>query len=139
MRGLYYMWLSQLYGDVPLYTSTSIIDDMQLEVSAESVIYPQIIADFVSGMNQVQHRAGVSETGYTLENVQNERRWEFAMEGLRFNDMRRWSGCRHHHEDSYAARALGRQRGQQITCHGKKNSQIMEHMTCSWEKRYADT
>ena len=89
-------------------------------------------------MNLVQDRAGVPRTGYSLENVQNERRWEFALEGIRFNDMRRWSGI-DSKEDSYAARALGRQKGQQITCLGKKNSQIMEHMTCSWEKRYMDT
>ena len=27
MRGLYYMWLTQLYGDVPLITSTTITED----------------------------------------------------------------------------------------------------------------
>ena len=48
MRGLYYMWLSQLYGDVPLITSTVITDEMQEQVSAADVIYPQIIADFIS-------------------------------------------------------------------------------------------
>ena len=51
MRGLYYMWLSQLYGDVPLITSTVITDDMQQQVSAEEFIYPQIISDFVSAKN----------------------------------------------------------------------------------------
>ena len=51
MRGLYYMWLSQLYGDVPLITSTVITDDMQQEVSAEEFVYPQIISDFVSAKN----------------------------------------------------------------------------------------
>ena len=91
-------------------------------------------------MNQVQKRAGVSLTGYTLENVQNERRWEFALEGLRFNDMRRWSGCDKHSETSYAARALQAQNGQQITCLGKKKSKTMAHMTgTGWAKRYADT
>ena len=89
-------------------------------------------------MNQVQKRAGVKQTGYSLEAVQNERRWEFALEGLRFNDMRRWSGI-DSGEGSYAAKALQAQRGQQITCLGKKKSKTMEHMTCSWSKRYADT
>ncbi|MBQ2127685.1 MAG: RagB/SusD family nutrient uptake outer membrane protein, partial [Prevotella sp.] len=51
MRGLYYMWLSQLFGDVPLITSTVITDDMQNQVSAEEVIYPQILSDFVSAKN----------------------------------------------------------------------------------------
>lgn len=89
-------------------------------------------------MNEVQKRAGVKQTAYSLEAVQNERRWEFALEGLRFNDMRRWSGI-DSGESSYAAKALQKQNGQQITCLGKKKSKTMEHMTCSWAKRYADT
>ena len=93
-----------------------------------------------SYMNQVQARAGVPQTAYSLENVQNERRWEFALEGLRFNDMRRWSGKDNHSENSYAAKALQAQRGKMIVCLGQKGSKIsMEHMTCSWSKRYADT
>ena len=91
-----------------------------------------------SYMNQVQKRAGVPQTAYSLKAVQNERRWEFALEGIRFNDMRRWSGI-NSGENSYAAKALQKQNGQQITCLGKKNSRIMEHMTCSWSKRYAAT
>ncbi len=89
-------------------------------------------------MNEVQKRAGVKQTPYSLEAVQNERRWEFALEGIRFNDMRRWSGI-DSGENSYAAKALQKQRGQQITCLGKKKSRTMEHMTCSWSKRYAAT
>ena len=89
-------------------------------------------------MNQVQKRAGVPQTAYSLTAVQNERRWEFALEGLRFNDMRRWSGI-DSGENSYAAKALQAQRGQQITCLGKPKSRVMEHMTCSWAKRYAAT
>ena len=91
-------------------------------------------------MNQVQARAGVPQTGYSLQNVQNERRWEFALEGLRFNDMRRWSGKDGHSENSYAAKALQAQKGKQIVCYGQKGAKrSMEHMTCSWSKRYADT
>ena len=91
-------------------------------------------------MNQVQARAGVPLTGYSLKNVQNERRWEFALEGLRFNDMRRWSGVDGHSENSYAAKALQAQKGKQIVCLGQKSAKRnMEHMTCSWSKRYADT
>ena len=61
MRGLYYMWLSQLYGDVPLITSTTITADMQQQVSAEEAIYPQIISDFVSGMNLMGTSAGFGD------------------------------------------------------------------------------
>ena len=90
-------------------------------------------------MNQVQRRAGVPETDYSLKAVQDERRWEFAFEGLRFNDMRRWTGkdCSN---SQYAPAALQAQRGKQIICLGDKaNKRTMEHMTCSWTKRYTDT
>ncbi len=90
-------------------------------------------------MNQVQRRAGVPETPYTLTNVQNERRWEFAFEGLRFNDMRRWSGAESHSMSSYAARALQKQAGKLITVQGRRNDRNMAHMTCSWSERYAET
>ena len=89
-------------------------------------------------MNQVQKRAGVPQTGYSWKIVQDERRWEFALEGLRFNDMRRWSGI-NSGETSYAAKALQAQTGKSITVKGKKNAMTMAHMTCSWTKRYADT
>jgi len=92
-----------------------------------------------SYMNQVQKRAGVPETGYSLTEVQNQRRWEFAFEGLRFNDMRRWSG-KDGGESCYAAKALQAQAGKQVVVKGQVASKTaMKHMTCSWAKRYADT
>ena len=92
-----------------------------------------------SYMNQVQARAGVPQTGYSLANVQNERRWEFAFEGVRFNDMRRWSG-KDAGQTSYAALALEAQNGQKIVVKGNTSDKVtMRHMTCSWSKRYADT
>jgi hypothetical protein len=134
------------WSKCPGYTSSSLdnkqqgdhFEDYYLMRYADVLLMLTELTGDASYMNMVQRRAGVPTTGYSLENVQNERRWEFALEGLRFNDMRRWSGI-DSGEGSYAAKALGRQKGQQITCLGKKNSRIMEHMTCSWEKRYADT
>ena len=90
-------------------------------------------------MNQVQRRAGVPETAYSLKELQNQRRWEFAFEGLRFNDMRRWSGI-DGGESCYAAKALQAQAGKQMVVKGNVASKTaMKHMTCSWAKRYADT
>ena len=51
MRGLYTLWLTQLFGDVPLITQTTITPEIQKQVSAEEVIYPQILSDFTSGKN----------------------------------------------------------------------------------------
>jgi hypothetical protein len=90
-------------------------------------------------MNQVQARAGVPQTAYSLEAIQNERRWEFAFEGIRFNDMRRWSG-KDSGEGSYAAKALQAQAGKKVVVKGNTSDKVaMKHMTCSWAKRYADT
>ena len=90
-------------------------------------------------MNQVQKRAGVPETAYSLKAVQDERRWEFAFEGLRFNDMRRWSGI-DGGEGCYAAKALEAQAGKKVVVKGNTAERIpMRHMTCGWAKRYAQT
>ena len=51
MRGLYNLWLTQLFGDVPLITATLITPEMEEEASAEEAIFPQIFSDFWSGMN----------------------------------------------------------------------------------------
>jgi len=136
-------WWSQCEG----YTSSSLDNKMQgdhfedyyLMRYADVLLMLTELTGDASYMNQVQARAGVPLTAYSLKNVQNERRWEFALEGLRFNDMRRWSGI-NSGESSYAAKALQAQRGKLIVCLGDvANKRVHEHMTCSWAKRYADT
>ena len=146
--------LDALTGDSPWwdavtgYSSSSLDNPMQgdhfedyyLMRYADVLLMLTELTGDASYMNQVQARAGVPQTGYSLKNIQNERRWEFALEGLRFNDMRRWSGVDGHSQTSYAAKALQAQKGKQITCYGKHSTKVsMEHMTCSWAKRYADT
>lgn len=41
-------------------------------------------------MDRVRSRAGLSSVPVTLENIQNERRWELAFEGIRYFDLLRW-------------------------------------------------
>ncbi len=138
-------WWSKAGGDT--YTSSldnkqqgDHFEDYYLMRYADVLLMMTELTGDAQYMNQVQKRAGVPQTGYSLVNVQNERRWEFALEGLRFNDMRRWSGCDGHSENSYAAKALQAQKGKQIVCLGQKGSKrSLEHMTCSWSKRYAAT
>ncbi len=136
-------WWSQCPG----YSSSSLdnkqqgdhFEDFYLMRYADVLLMLTELTGDAQYMNQVQRRAGVPETPYSLKAVQNERRWEFAMEGLRFNDMRRWSGI-DSGENSYAAKALEAQSGKQIVCLGDKaNKRSLQHMTCSWKKRYADT
>ena len=134
------------WSKCPGYTSSSLDNKQQgdhfedyylMRYSDVLLMLTELTGD-AQYMHEVQKRAGVAETAYSLENVQNERRWEFALEGLRFNDMRRWSGCDNHSENSYAAKALQAQSGKSITVRGKAGS-TLAHMTCSWSKRYADT
>ena len=137
------------WAQAPGYTSSGIagnelqgdhFEDFYLMRYADVLLMLTELTGDASYMNQVQARAGVPQTPYSLTNIQNERRWEFAMEGLRFNDMRRWSGVDGHSELSYAAKALQAQDGKQIVCLGDKaNKRTMHHMTCSWAKRYAAT
>jgi len=137
-------WWSQCEG----YSSSSLdnkqqgdhFEDYYLMRYADVLLMMSELTGQVSYMNQVQARAGVPlTTAYSLKALQDERRWEFALEGLRFNDMRRWSGADGHSETSYAAKALQAQSGKSITVRGKKNSMNMAHMTSSWAKRYAAT
>ena len=136
-------WWSMCEG----YSSSSLDNKMQgdhfedfylMRYSDVLLMLTELTGD-ASYMNQVQRRAGVPETPYSLKAVQDERRWEFAFEGLRFNDMRRWTGNKPN-ENSYAPKALQAQSGKQIICLGdKSNKRTMKHMTCSWAKRYIDT
>ena len=136
-------WWSQAPG----YTGSSLENKMQgdhfedfyLMRYADVLLMLTELTGDAQYMNQVQKRAGVPETAYSLKAVQDERRWEFCFEGIRFNDMRRWTGkdCSN---SQYAPNALQAQRGKQIVCLGDKaNKRTMEHMTCSWTKRYNDT
>ena len=136
-------WWSMAEG----YTGSSLENKMQGDHFEDFYLmrYPDVLLMLteLTGdakyMNQVQARAGVPLTGYSLKAVQDERRWEFAFEGIRFNDMRRWTG-NNPNENSYAPKALQAQAGKQIVCLGdKSNKRTMTHMTCSWAKRYIDT
>ena len=146
--------LDALTGDSPWwdavtgYSSSSLDNPMQgdhfedyyLMRYADVLLMASELTGDVQYMNQVQARAGVPlTTTYSLKALQDERRWEFVFEGVRFNDMRRWSGI-DSGEGSYAAKALQAQAGKLIVCLGDKaNKRTMPHMTCSWAKRYADT
>ena len=50
----------------------------------------------------MRSRSGLPPVAYTLENLQNERRWELAFEGLRYYDLLRWG---------IAGEALAKQNG----------------------------
>jgi hypothetical protein len=137
-------WWSKCEG----YSSSSLdnkqqgdhFEDFYLMRYADVLLMLTELTGDASFMHQVQARAGVPQTPYSWKALQDERRWEFAMEGLRFNDLRRWSGI-DSGTSSMAAQALQAQKGKQIVCLGQKSAKrSLEHMTSAgWAKRYADT
>ena len=91
-------------------------------------------------MNQVRARVGLPGVDYSWQNIQNERRFELAGEGLRFNDLRRWSG-KDGGSGCLAATALQKQEGTRVNYCGTWTT--MSHGKgvggSSWAQRYADT
>lgn len=67
------------------------IHDLILIRFAEVLLMQSELKEDVNGINRVRARAGLSPiAAYSLTALQNERRWEFACEGIRWNDIRRW-------------------------------------------------
>ncbi len=67
------------------------IHDMVLIRFADVLLMQSELKEDVSGINKVRARAGLAPiAAYSLEALQNERRWELAFEGTRWNDIRRW-------------------------------------------------
>ena len=91
-----------------------------------------------AGMNAVRKRAGLDAVGYSWEAIRNERHWELATEGLRYQDLRRWSGTGAG-EGSIVCKALEGQAGQIIWNKGVQSTQPLKHITCSWTERYTKT
>lgn len=82
------------------------IHDLVLIRFADVLLMQSELKEDVSGINRVRKRAGLDPIGaYSLTALQNERRWELALEGIRWNDIRRWH---------IAAAALSKQENQPV-------------------------
>lgn len=82
------------------------IHDLVLIRFADVLLMQSELKGDVAGINRVRARAGLEGIGsYSLEALQNERRWELALEGIRWNDIRRWH---------IAAAALAKQENQPV-------------------------
>ena len=66
MRGLFYLWGTQFWGNIPAYWAAAAPDPCP-QVSAEEVIYPHILADFTSAMNLMQHGATTLGDGHATK------------------------------------------------------------------------
>ena len=82
------------------------IHDMVLIRFADVLLMQSELKEEATGINKVRARAGLDPiSGYSLIALQNERRWELACEGIRWNDIRRWH---------IAATQLAKQEGQPV-------------------------
>ena len=103
---------------------------------ADVLLMQSELTGTVDGINKVRERAGLPAlTAYSLAALQNERRWELAFEGLRWNDMRRWG-------DDYCKAALDKQMNTEIFNQGKKTANPQgvpeyEENPTSYSQRYA--
>lgn len=110
--------------------------DIVLLRLADVMLMHSELTGTVTYMNKVRARAGLSDTTYSWTNIKNERRWELAGEGLRFNDLRRWSG-KDGGESCEAAVAIERKNGSKVNYTGTWTT--IKHASSSFAKRYAET
>ena len=57
---------------------------------ADVLLMHSELKEDAEGLNRVRARVGLSPVGYSLDNIQKERRHELAFEGTRWADIRRW-------------------------------------------------
>lgn len=142
-----YIWWGayrKLYTTSPNTNGNSMqgdhFSDMVLLRLADVMLMHSELTGNADMMNKVRARVGLPATTYSWENIKNERRWELAGEGLRFNDLRRWSG-KDGGAGCEAATALQRQEGSRVNY--TMNWTVMSHGKgvggSSWAQRYADT
>ena len=89
------------------------IHDIVLLRYADVLLMQSELKKDATGLNKVRARAGLPAVGYSLDAIQKERRHELALEGERWNDMRRWH---------IAAAALDQQLNQPTYYCGQKST-----------------
>lgn len=138
--GANYTWWGQIQDGYTNQNGNSLqgdhFNDVILMRYADILLMHSELTGNADGMNQVRARAGLPAIAYSLDAIKRERSCEFTFEGIRFNDLRRWSG-KGAGESCMAAKALQAQEGSFLFSEGNKTT--MHHQTSSWAKRYAET
>ena len=104
--------------------------DITLMRFADILLMHSELTQTADGLNKVRARAGLPPVAYSTEALRNERRWEFAMEGLRWGDMRRYG-------KAYCIDALQKQLGHKIWNEGKET--VMKDQGSGYKNRYETT
>lgn len=68
----------------------ALFEDLVVIRFADVLLMHSELTGTADGMNRVRARAGLPAIGYSLEALQNERRYELCFEGTRWSDIRRW-------------------------------------------------
>lgn len=127
-NGGYYSFCAPMFGDASTtgHFQVSHCQSMPLIRYADVLLMrSELYEDANKGLNEVRARAGLEPVAYSLQALQNERRWELAFEGYRWDDMRRWG---------IAAAALDKQVGGAIHNDGKAT--VMKAQGGKYSDRY---
>jgi hypothetical protein len=88
--GYWQTFEQDMYGYTSQNFQLTNIHDLILIRFADVLLMQSELKEDADGLNQVRARAGLLPVAYSLKALQNERRWELAFEGVRWNDIRRW-------------------------------------------------
>lgn len=110
--GVWETFEQDMYGYTSVNFQLSNIHDLVMIRFADVLLMQSELKADATGMNRVRARVGLPAVAYSLQALQNERRWELACEGIRWNDIRRWR---------IAETVLGNQVGQNTYYQGIAN------------------
>ena len=108
------------------------INDLMMIRFAEVLLMDAEINGNQASFDRVRNRAGLPSKPISEENIRNERRWELAFEGVRFNDLRRYG-------ESYAVTALNKQEGVKIWNNGVQETNYASKYNGGYGERYKAT
>lgn len=108
------------------------VNDMVMIRFAEVLLMDAEINGNQASFDKVRARAGLPSKPLSEENIRNERRWELAFEGVRFNDLRRYG-------ESYAVAALDKQEGVKVWNSGVEGTNNASKYNGGYGNRYTAT
>ena len=108
------------------------VNDMVMIRFAEVLLMDAEINGNQASFDKVRARAGLPSKPLNDENLRNERRWELAFEGVRFNDLRRYG-------ESYAVAALNKQEGVKVWNSGVEGTNNASKYNGGYGERYKAT
>lgn len=88
--GFYTYCAEEQGGSTTGHYQASSYQSMNLIRFSDCLLMLSELTEDAQYMNRVRARVGLPAVSYSLQNLQNERRWELAFEGLRWDDIRRW-------------------------------------------------